>query len=286
MTRKKLGMMAALVLLSPVLAIAGNFNPWEQKLPFKEATIHYTITGMETGSETLYVRDYGRESATYHKGKATMMGMTTINDTVEIESPDWMYSFDLTARTGTKAVNPQKYMVEEYKRLSAAEQRQVEENIKKIGLPMGEVMGGKVEPKAATILGYECDRVQMMGTTVYSIHETGIPLKIDSAMMGMTMKQEATKVDTGGVSQKYFELPQGIEPVADPEGDAMARTMAQQTIATLKSPDGAKKMQEQAAAGNSMMAPQGGEQQQMSPEEKQEMEQAMQMLKGMMGNQQ
>jgi len=66
----------------------------------------------------------------------------------------------------------------------------------------------------------------------------------------------------------------------------MARTMAQQTIATLKSPDGAKKMQEQAAAGNSMMAPQGGGQEQMSPEEKQEMEQAMQMLKGMMGNQQ
>ncbi len=284
--RKKLGVIAALVLLSPVVVIAGSSNPWEQKLPFKEATIQYTISGMETGSETLYVRDYGRESATYHKGKSTMMGMTTVNDTVEIESPDWVYSFDLTARTGTKSVNPQKYMVEEYKRLSAAEQKQVEENIKKMGQPMGEVMGGKVEPKAAKILGYECDRVQMMGTTVYSIHETGIPLKIDSAMMGMAMKQEATKVDTGSVSSKYFEPPQGIEPVTDPEGDAMARTMAQQTIATLKSPDGAQKMQEQAADGDSMMGPQGGGQQQMSPEEKQEMEQAMQMLKGMMGNQQ
>lgn len=279
-------MMAAFVLLSPVVAMAGSSNPWEQKLPFKEAAIHYTISGMETGAETLYVRDYGRERVTYHQGKTTMMGMTTVNDTIEIESPDWVYSFDLTARTGTKAVNPQKYMIEEYNRLSVAERKQVEENIKEIGLPMGEVMGGKVEPKAVKILGYECDRVQMMGSTVYSIHETGIPLKIESTVMGMGMKQEATKVDTGAVSPKYFELPQGIEPVADPEGDAMARTMARQTMATLKSPDGAKKMQEQAGAGNFMTAPQGGGQPQMSLEEKQEMEQAMQMLKGMMGNQQ
>jgi len=90
-------------------------------------------------------------------------------------------------------------------------------------------------------------------------------------------------VDEGAVGQKYFDLPKGIEAVSDPQADAMARSMAQQTLATLKSPDGAKKMQEQTGA-NPMM-PQGGGMDQMSPEEKQEMEQAMQMLKGMMGGQ-
>jgi len=45
----------------------------------------------------------------------------------------------------------------------------------------------------------------------------------------------------GDVDQKYFVPPQGIAAVFDPEADAMARSLAKQTLATLKSPDGAKK---------------------------------------------
>lgn len=279
---KKCSLLLALSLLLPCLAKA-SATPWERKLPFKAATISYTLTGTETGTETLYVREYGRETAKYRKTTMSMMGTTTTTDTVEIESPDWLYDFDLTTRTGTKTVNPQKYMIEEYQRLSAAEKKQVDENIKKIGLPMGEAMGGKIEQKAAKILGFECDKVQMMGTTVYSIHDTGIPLKMEMNMMGMSMKHEATKVDEGAVAAKFFEPPMGIEAAADPQADAMTRSFAQQTIATLKSPDGAQKMQEQGA--NPMMMPQAEGQQAMTPEEKQEMEEAMEMLKGMMGNQ-
>lgn len=282
MSQHKWGLITALVLLLPVLAVAGDANPWERKLPFKEAVIHYVLSGMETGTETLYIRDHGRETATYRVGKVSMMGTTTAKESVKIETPDWVYEYDLVTRTGTKSVNPQKYMIEEYQRLSAAERKQVNENVKKIGMPMGEALGGKVEQKAAKILGYECDRVQIMGTTVYSIHETGIPLKIEANMMGMNMRQEATAVDEKGVDPKYFAPPQGIVAAADPQSDAMARSLAQQTIATLKSPDGARTMQEQGPVSPMMPADDG---QQMSPEEKQEMEQAMEMLKGMMENQ-
>ena len=148
---------------------------------------------------------------------------------------------------------------------------------------MTDAMGGTVEQKVTKILGYDCDRTQMMGTTVYTLHGTGIPLKIESNVMGMTMRQEATAVNEGGVDQKYFVPPQGIAAVFDPEADAMARSLAKQTLATLKSPDGAKKMQEETPMNP--MVPQGSSQQQISPAEQQEMEQAMQMLKGMMGNQ-
>jgi len=283
MFKGKLGLSIALVFLMPIMAVAGSSNPWERKLPFKAATIQYTLSGMETGSETLYIRNQGKETATYKNSKMSMMGTTTASETVQIESPDWVYDFDLTTRTGTKMVNPQKYIIEEYQRLSASEKRQVEENLKQIGLPMSMAMGGKIEQKVTKILGYDCDRVQMMGTTVYSIHETGIPLQMESNMMGMNIRKEATSVNEGAVDAKYFALPVGIEAVADPQGDAMARSMAQQTIATLKSPDGAKKMQEQSPIN--LMMPQG-DGQQMSPEEKQAMEQAMEMMKGIMGNQQ
>ncbi|MBU1985669.1 MAG: hypothetical protein KJ846_00420, partial [Proteobacteria bacterium] len=149
MQTKRWGVAVALVLLLSTLAMAVDFNPWDRKLPFKEATIHYVLSGMETGSETLYIRDHGRETATYRVGKTSMMGTTMTNETIVIEFPEWVYHFDLINRTGTKSVNPQKYMIEEYHRLSVAEQKQVNENVQKIGLPMTEAMGGAVEQKVA-----------------------------------------------------------------------------------------------------------------------------------------
>ena len=270
------GMIA--LLLVPVSAYAGAKNPWEVQLPFESATIHYTISGMEKGSEVTYIRGYGDEVATYHTTKTTMMGMTMINETVEITTPDYQYSFDLTNRTGTKSVNPEKYMVEEYNKLSDAEKKQVLKNSESMGASVAEGFGGKVQQNAETILGYNCDRAEMMGTVAYSIHGTGIPLRVTSNMMGMSMSVEATSVDEGKVDDKFFQLPDGIDPVMDPQSDAMAREMAKQTIAMLKDPESAKKLSEESQ--RKQMPPT----QQLTPEEQDQMQEAMEMLKGMFGN--
>ena len=267
------------LMLWPLSVSAGAKSPWEVKLPFKSATIHYTISGMENGSEVTYIRNYGREVATYHTTKTTMMGMTMVNETVEIMTPEWEYDFDLTNRTGSKNVNPEKYMIEEYNKLSKAEQKQVLKNTETMGVSVAEGFGGNVQQNAEKILGYSCDRAEMMGTVAYSIHGTGIPLLITTNMMGMTMKVEATAVDEGRVDDKFFQLPEGIEPVMDPQSDAMAREMARQTITMLKDPEGAKKLGEE--AGGAQM--QGSEQ--LTPAEQEQMQQAMEMLKGMFGNQ-
>jgi len=97
-------------------------------------------------------------------------------------------------------------------------------------------------------------------------------------MMGMTMKIEATSVDKGKVAKKFFEFPQGIEPEFDPQSDAMGREMARQTIAALKDPESIKKQ-----CGMTGMPGMQGQKQEMTPEEQQQMEQAMEMLKGMFG---
>lgn len=267
------------LMLWPLSVSAGAKSPWEVKLPFKSATIHYTISGMENGSEVTYIRNYGREVATYHTTKTTMMGMTMVNETVEIMTPEWEYDFDLTNRTGSKNVNPEKYMIEEYNKLSKAEQKQVLKNTETMGVSVAEGFGGNVQQNAEKILGYSCDRAEMMGTVAYSIHGTGIPLLITTNMMGMTMKVEATAVDEGRVDDKFFQLPEGIEPVMDPQSDAMAREMARQTITMLKDPEGAKKLGEEAGGAQR----QGSEQ--LTPAEQEQMQQAMEMLKGMFGNQ-
>ncbi|MEE4240246.1 MAG: hypothetical protein V2I36_02195 [Desulfopila sp.] len=271
--------MILLLCIVPAFSCMAGENPWESKLPFKEATIEYSISGMEKGNETVYIRDYGRETATYRSSVMSMMGMKQATETIEFMDPDWIYSFDLQEGTGTKAANPQKYMIEEYNKLSTSEKQQVIKNSEQMsGGPLFGGMSADIEKNAATILGYDCDRVSLMGATVYTIPKSGVALKTESNMMGMKILIEATKIDEGSAPEKFFQHPEGITPIMDPEADAMARTMAQETMKMLKDPDAAEK-----AKNSPMMLP-GAQQQDMTPEEQQEMQEAMEMLKGLFGN--
>ncbi len=268
-----------MVLCASTNVLAAEKSPWETKLPFKHATIHYTISGMENGNEVLYIRDYGREVARYHTTKTSMMGMTMENKTVDISTPDWEYSFDLTNHEGTKNVNPEKYMIAEYNKLSKAERKEVNKNAEEMGVSVAEGFGGQVQKNAIKIHGYSCDRAEMMGTVTYSIHGTDIPLLLESNMMGMKMKIEATSVDKGKIADKYFQHPAGIEAVLDPQSDAIAQSMAKETIAMLKDPEGVKKLQDES------MEERMGEQGQLTPEQQEQAAQAMQMLQGLFGGQ-
>ncbi len=264
------------VLLLPLLASASESNPWERKLPFENATIKYVLSGSEKGTETLYIRDYGKEMATYHKTTNTM---GTKVDRVTIMTLDSIYHFDLLSRTGTKSTNPHKYMVEEYNKLSKADQEQVRKNAKDMGLSMTKGLNGKIEKNAEKILGYDCDRATVMGTTVYSIHNTGIPLKSDTSIMGVSMKKEPTDIKTGSIDAKVFKFPEGIVPKNDPQGDEMAKTVAKQTIAMLKNPEGVKTMVPPNAMINQGGSAHGKDNaQQMSNEQ---LEHAMEMLRKM-----
>ncbi|MCJ7601491.1 MAG: hypothetical protein MUO63_08300, partial [Desulfobulbaceae bacterium] len=60
-TRLTLFMLCLLLSFALCTTASAEKNPWDIKLPFKEATIQYSITGSETGSETLSIRDYGKE---------------------------------------------------------------------------------------------------------------------------------------------------------------------------------------------------------------------------------
>jgi len=268
-----------IVLLVPVLASAGSETPWEKKLPFKKATIQYALSGIEKGSETLYIRDYGRETAKYRKATMTMMGMTNASETIEFMDADWLYEFDMVEKTGTKSVNPQKYMIEEFNKLTKEEKEQVIKNSEEMATgPMMGALNAKVEKNAKKILGYDCDKMTMMGSTIYTMHDAGIALLTESNMMGMQIKIEATSIDKGAPPKEYFKHPEGITPVMDPEADAMARSMAKQTMDMLKDPEALKNPQTNQPPQQSPNQPQ------LSPEEQQQMEKAMEALKGIFGN--
>jgi len=226
-------------------------SPWDMKLPFEHATISYEITGMESGTETLYIKDYGKYRAVHHDGTTSMLGFTSKARRLEITDPDWHYMFDLEEKTGTKTTNPTKLFNEEYKKLTAAEQENVRKNSEELGISMIKDFQGQTIEKAATILGYECDRTTVMGITVNVIHKTDVPLLTEMNLMGMKAKILATAIDTSAPpAAEAFALPADITAVLDQAAEDGARQMTANFISTLKEPDGAEKMKAQMASAS------------------------------------
>jgi len=266
----------------PNIVTAEDQSPWEKKLPFKSAIIEYAIGGMEEGRETVYIDDYGSKRATYHETVSKMMGMTVTNSTIELVTPDFIYSYDLQSREGVKTSNPQKYLIDEYRKLSAADKQKVRRNAEKMAAASTGVMGiegvsASIEHNAAKILGYSCDKVEIPGGgSSYLMHDTDLLLKSEMEMMGMRMSTVATSFNKGNVDGKYFQHPAGITAEADAEADAMAEEMAGQTVAMLKDPEHAPQPEMQG-----MGFP--GKMEDLSEEDKEMLQQAEKMMRQMKG---
>ena len=266
----------------PCTVLAADELPWQKKLPFKSAVVHYALSGMQQGQETLYLRDSGSLRAKYRETVSKTMGMEIKSSTIELVTPDYIFSYDLQNGEGSRMDNPQKYMMEEYNKLSAGDQKKIRQNAEKMGTAYLESMGvgkvnGKPQQNEKKILGYSCDKVPIMGGGyTYLIHDTDIPLKTEMNMMGIKMNMVATSVEEGDVDDKFFQHPAGITAEIDTEADMMGRTIAQGIIANLKDPDLINKSEMQPPGMAEVM-------QGISEEDKLMIEQAQKMMQGMKG---
>ena len=226
--------------------------PWEVKTPFMEATIHYELTGMEQGKETLYIKDSGARQAKHHDSTSTIMGTTKKTQTIQITDPDWIYSYDLIEKKGGKATNPNKIYRTEYAKFNAEEKKNFAKNAKELGASgVLSQAGGSVKQKAGKVLGYDCDIASVGGiSTVYLLHGTGIPLKAEASVMGMNNNVTATSMDTSTpIPDSAFAPPAGITVQLDQQMESMMTEMIKNTMDTLKQPDGAKQMQQAGPMG-------------------------------------
>jgi len=239
---KQIILALSFLIVLPAMAKTSPFNA--PKLPFKNATIHYQVTGTNSGTETLYIRNHGQDTARRSTTTQKILFMTQQIDTLEITTADWLYHIDFATKQGTKTTNPQKFMQEEYDKLSRTEQKTLEKNIKEMGYTGMSMLEGKLQQNAATILGYKCDKMELMGSTIYSIHNTSIALKTNTKLMGMDFSSIAIKIDKGKVSSDAFTPPAEISMIYDENADQMARSQAQQMISMLKDPNAAEKMEQ------------------------------------------
>ena len=222
-----------LVLMLTATTTAALESPWEKKLPFKAATIEYTITGTAKGTKTIYVKDYGRTVAEYRNLSTTVFGMTQSENTIDITTPEWEYSIDMAQHTGTKMINPIKYMIEAFNLLSKSDQKKVVKNSEELGLGIVDGVEGEIKKNDTKILGYMCDKTSMIGVTVYTISGTPIPLKLESDMMGMKMNETATSIKKGSAPSSKFKVPSGITMHHDEQADKMSKMQSKSIIQSL-----------------------------------------------------
>ena len=268
---------AAIAMLLSVQAAAQS-SPFSWQLPFEQALVTYEISGMESGNELLYIKDFGSTTARHRETTTTILGVTRHLSSLEITTPEWIYSFDLQEKIGSKSVNPRKLMIEEYEKLGAADRQKVSDNARSMGNVLMDGLAVSMAQNVKEILGYSCDRMTAMGSTVYTIHGTGLALMSETDLMGISLKSVATAIETGEIDNSYFEFPADIAVHHDLEADRVAQLMAQRAIEALKDPDSMTSKTQ-----GFMGMPSGGRPE--IPEEDQvEMEEAMKTIRGLLGN--
>lgn len=174
--------------------------------PYAEGTLVYDMTGMQTGTQTTYFRDYGREMVQVTEVSTKIPGMTDEQmaqmgvggnqTTITKTDADWIYTVDVTNNAGTKMPNPMKSLWGD----GAADPVE-------FGKQMMKQMGGK-QTGSDTFNGTDCEKWQLpMGAGTTCISDEGIMQYTRVNMMGMEQNTELVSAEFGGVDSSKFDLP-------------------------------------------------------------------------------
>ena len=192
--KKKLFFILMLTTLSSI-TIGQDFKRYQ----FKSGKVVYKMSGIQTGTETLYFDDYGRKEVHFNKSVIDMMGVKQKSNTQTIMEGKYIYTIDLEKNTGQKMENPLYEMFSD------------EDDLQKVGEDIMKKMGGK-KVGTETLNGKECEiwEVQKMGGKIWVWNSLAIRTVVN--MMGMNITQEAESIETDiDVSPDLFKIPKGIE---------------------------------------------------------------------------
>lgn len=165
--------------------------------------ITYTLSGFQSGTETLTWIEHGRKTRRETVRKMRFMGMTQEQKETVVTDGLWIYNVNHNTQTATKMENPM------FKSLVA----QGRTDMLKTGEDLMRAMKGRIVGKK-TILGKPCvkwlvEQMMNMTTCVWR----GIALMTQGGMPGMEIIQTATEIKTGGVSADAVALPAGIRVI-------------------------------------------------------------------------
>jgi hypothetical protein len=187
--------------------IASQFAVRAQVIEFKRYNIEsgiveYTLSGMQSGTSTLYFDQYGMREASYEETTMEMMGMSQETETVNYLDGVWQYTWDKKTNSGTKIKNTM---------LASLVDNAEEADLVEVGYEMLEAMGG-VKIGEESVLDKPCEiwEVSQMGTKIW-VWE-GITMKSQTSMMGFTINRVATSLQAGAaIPEEMVAIPDDIE---------------------------------------------------------------------------
>jgi hypothetical protein len=144
----------------------------------KSAIIKYKVSGMNNGTETVYIDDWGRREAIYKKFTTKLMGIDIERNfmTLITENGKWVYNIDLNSRTAIKMNN------KEFKALQGNSGSNMDVAI------------GATKIGTEEILGKVCDVWKKSYPYSRAWMWKGVALKKDQDVAAMGVITEATEI--------------------------------------------------------------------------------------------
>lgn len=167
------------------------------------AIVSYTLSGSQTGTETIWFDRYGMREAKHTQSSLSVAGHTVKTNKLSILDGETTINADLDRKTATKMPTPQlKKLIEAAKRQGG--------DMTDLGTQMMQQMGA-VKTGTGVIAGKPCDIWEIRTLGSKSWVWNGVTLKSETRLAGQTILIEATSVqENAAVPEDKFTLPPGI----------------------------------------------------------------------------
>ncbi len=185
--------------------IHADENPFESKLPFKEATIHYSITGSQKGTQTTYIRNFGKEKVIYKNSNSKIMHANKKNDTLIMIDEKWTYHINLSTKEATKEPSLNSLLIQKFNNLTKKEKKYI------------------LQKKGKNILGLLAQKESIAGVTNYISKKGNLLLRSETGIMGYKVKTIASSIDKNDVNDSLFILPKDLK-ITEKEADTLKAT--------------------------------------------------------------
>ncbi len=187
-------------LIACVLSIAGTQSWAAESLarlyPFETATLRYELSGMQTGNQTVYIKDWGATQALYVESSISMMGYSRPFEMVTVTDPDWVYAADLISGRGVRMANPLRSVYASGERDTRA-----------VGDQVLAAIGG-IKRGTDRFDGATCTIWEMASAgTKMCIRDDNVLVYTRTEIMGQTMAITLVSIDKGKVDASKFIPP-------------------------------------------------------------------------------
>ncbi|MEN3952667.1 hypothetical protein [Iodidimonas sp. SYSU 1G8] len=178
---------------------AGNARAAEpvKLYPFEKATLSYAVSGAQTGTQTIYIKDYGRQTVQHYQASVPGNEGEQSIDVLTFTDPQWVYTYDNGTSEASRSPNPQAGM--------APEAKNSQELFEKITTSLGGQKSG-----TDTFDGTPCTVWRMAepaGTTLCVDDQQVMRyMRMNNEMMQGNVELESARI--GVVDDSKFQRPQ------------------------------------------------------------------------------